>query len=149
MRFLYLLNIAIPGALALYHLAAPAAAAKALWAGSSVAPLNPPLALPMLGAWWAAIVVVSLLGLREPYKFSAVMLMQILYKLTFLGKAILPLAMAGRWAAIPTAPVAVYASFLLPLFACAPWGHWFGGPGAGRAGEPAMAGAGGGLLKTE
>lgn len=51
MRFLYLLNIAIPGALALYHLAAPAAAAKALWAGSSVAPLNPPLALPMLGAW--------------------------------------------------------------------------------------------------
>ena len=86
---------------------------------------------------------------RGPPPCSAVMLMQILYKLTFLGKAILPLAMAGRWAAIPTAPVAVYASFLLPRFACAPWGHWFGGPGAGRAGEPAMAGAGGGLLKTE
>ncbi len=51
MRFLYLLNIAIPGALALYHLMAPTSAAKALWAGSSVAPLNPPLALPMLGAW--------------------------------------------------------------------------------------------------
>ncbi|KAL4448557.1 hypothetical protein ABPG75_005776 [Micractinium tetrahymenae] len=147
MRFLYLLNIAIPGALALYHLMAPAGAARALWGSGSVAPLNPPLALPMLGAWWAAIVVVSLLGLREPYKFSPVMLMQILYKFAFLGKAIIPLAMAGRWSSIPTAPVATYASYLLPLFACAPWGYWLGGAEAGRAGEPATAGTG--QLKAE
>lgn len=77
--------------------------------------------------------------------------MQILYKLAFLGKAILPLAMAGRWSAIPSAPVALFASFLLPLFACAPWSHWLGDSAAGMARNPTFPGAsaGAGQLKAE
>lgn len=75
------------------------------------------------------------------------MLMQILYKLAFLGKAVLPLALAGRWSAIPTVPVSVYASYLLPLFACAPWGHWLAGARDGRGDQPATAGVG--ALKAE
>ncbi len=79
------------------------------------------------------------------------MLMQILYKLAFLGKAILPLAMAGRWSAIPSPSVALFASFLLPLFACAPWSHWLGDSAAGRARNTIFPGAsaGAGQLKAE
>lgn len=74
-RFLYSLNIVIPGALAAYCLGWPDAAAANLFGDTGSAGLlaktgaSPSLAYPMLGAWWAAIAMVSVLGLREPLKF--------------------------------------------------------------------------------
>lgn len=70
MRFLYMLNIVIPGSLAVLHLRAPATASSALWGGpANAGSLSPPLALPMLGSWWAAVAILSLLGLRQPLKY--------------------------------------------------------------------------------
>lgn len=43
-------------------------------------------------------------------------LMQAGYKLAFLPTAIAPLVAAGRWDAFPLLPMAVFASYLLPLF---------------------------------
>ena len=88
-RFLYVLNIAVTGGLALHFLACPATAAATHF-GDTRADLGggglmaagggpaPTLGYRMLGAWWAAVAALSLLGLlRDPFKFSPVFLMQV------------------------------------------------------------------------
>lgn len=64
MRFLYLMNIALPGFLGVLHLAAPGRAAALVWDGA-----RPTLAHSMLGSWWAGVAALSVLGLRNPLKY--------------------------------------------------------------------------------
>jgi hypothetical protein len=64
MRFQYGLNVVIPGALAALHLLNPTLASQQLWQGARAA-----LPIQMLGAWWAAVALLSVLGLRSPYKY--------------------------------------------------------------------------------
>lgn len=65
MRFLFTLNILVTGGLAAFCLTAPRAAGTALF-GSAVGAAT---SLQMLGAWWAAVCLVSILGLKSPYKY--------------------------------------------------------------------------------
>ena len=67
MRFVYLLNVALPGALAICHLFAPQLAADAIWQGHAGPRTS--LALMMLGSWWAAVALISIGGLYSPLKF--------------------------------------------------------------------------------
>jgi hypothetical protein len=71
MRFLYACNILLPGGLAVLHLANPRMAADRIWGGGGMSFQGSPavLALPMLGAWWAGIALLSVLGLRSPLKY--------------------------------------------------------------------------------
>ena len=73
-------------------------------------------------------------ALPTPVPCSPVMLVQIVYKLAFLGTTIVPLAAQGHWSAFPAAPTAVYTAYLPLLLACAPWGYLLGssGPDATR-----------------
>ena len=54
---------------------------------------------------------------------SPVFLMQVLYKVLFLGH----LVATGQLTSAPAAPTAVFFSYLLPLFTCSPWSYLLGG----------------------
>lgn len=73
MRFLYSLNIAVTGALAAYCLLTPGPAAATLFGDSRWSGVGhgrgSGTAYQMLGSWWAAVCLVSLLGLRSPHKY--------------------------------------------------------------------------------
>ena len=64
MRFQYGLNVVVTSALAVLHLLNPTLASQQLWQGARAA-----LPIQMLGAWWAAVALLSVLGLRIPFKY--------------------------------------------------------------------------------
>ena len=68
LKILYAINVAVPLPLGLTHILAPAAASKWAWLGHTV---PHPLLYPLIGSLWAAVGIVSLLGLLsdDPFKF--------------------------------------------------------------------------------
>ena len=55
----------------------------------------------LVSALWTAIMVLSALGLREPLRYSPVLLLQLIYKSLWLLVYALPLVVRGEWRLIP------------------------------------------------
>lgn len=55
----------------------------------------------LVGALWTAIMFLSALGLREPLRYSPVLLLQVIYKSLWLLVYALPLARRREWRLIP------------------------------------------------
>ena len=64
-RATHALNIVVAGSLGALHLLNPTFAAQHIWQGAHGAGLP----LQMVGAWWAAVALLSALGMRSPFKY--------------------------------------------------------------------------------
>ncbi len=82
-------------------------------------------AISIVGAFWLAISVVSVLGLLNPKAFAAVLLVQLLYKGGWLLVYALPRWFDGRSAEVPTAVAVFFAVWVLVLPFAIPWREWF------------------------
>ena len=65
LRRLHALNIVVAGSLGALHLLNPTLAAQHIWQGARGAGMP----LQMVGAWWAAVALLSALGMRSPFKY--------------------------------------------------------------------------------
>jgi len=85
------------------------------------------LTVRILGSIWLAVGLVSLFGLVNPRAVAGVFVVQILYKVLWIGVAVLPMLMRGETRALPLA-----LSFVVMVVAAAlatPWGYFLSNPG--------------------
>lgn len=80
----------------------------------------------VLGSVWLAIGVLSAFGLRRPLQFSAIFLVQIVYKSLWFGVVLLPLAVTGglRFDAVPL--VIFFALAIAVCLVATPYQYLFG-----------------------
>lgn len=119
MRFMYSLNIFAAGVPGLLVLFGPESFL------SSVP--QDRLYFGVLGSIWLTIGILSVLGLRYPLRFAVIFVVQIVYKVVWLGTVLLPLAIAGGLRA-DAVPLVIF--FLLAIVICliaTPYHYLFGG----------------------
>ncbi len=95
LRLLYVANIlgaGIPGAMTVFT---PGLAQTYLFMHE-----QDPMVMSILGCFWLSVSLFSILGLRNPLAFSAVFLLQALYKSIWLVGFGIPAALSGNLAAI-------------------------------------------------
>jgi hypothetical protein len=79
----------------------------------------------MAGALWLAILVLSMLGLRHPLRYSPVLLLQEIYKTTWLAVYAAPRLMCGDFTSIPWGITASFAAIALIWPFLIPWKYLF------------------------
>lgn len=108
-----LLPIAVPTMLRLYHTDQAKFPESAGWR-------------VLVGALWTAILVLSALGLREPLRYSPVLLLQLIYKSLWLLVYVLPLAVRGKWRLIPWGIAGSFLAIVLVWPWLMPWSYLLG-----------------------
>lgn len=75
-----------------------------------------------VGAYWTAILLLSVLGLLHPARYVPVLLLQLIYKALWLAVYAAPRAMRRQWRAIPWGITASFAAIVLAWPWVIPWG---------------------------
>ncbi|QCW98988.1 hypothetical protein FGM00_02225 [Aggregatimonas sangjinii] len=86
LRIIYILNILVAGQIAISALSNPKHAALTTFGNA----YQPTEVIKLVGCLWLAIAVLSILGLWKPVTFSPVLLLQVIYKGTWLFIVALP-----------------------------------------------------------
>jgi hypothetical protein len=76
----------------------------------------------LVGSLWTAILVLSVLGLRDPVRFAPMLLLQLIYKSLWLAFYALPEARRGNWRSIPVGITAPFAAIVAIWPWLIPWG---------------------------
>lgn len=92
LRVVYAANVLVAGQIGVTALFAPARAAATVFQGA----VEPSEGLRVVGALWLAIAVLSVVGLFSPRAMQPVLLLQIIYKGSWLLVAGIPAWWAGR-----------------------------------------------------
>ena len=92
MRVMYALAIVGAGAVGLTTLVAPRLASQYVFIGAAQVDNY----LQILGALWFALGAISVLGLFQPFKFSVIFLIQLIYKSIWLTVAAIPSIVSGN-----------------------------------------------------
>ena len=79
----------------------------------------------LVGALWTGIMILSALGLRDPVRYSPVLLLQLIYKSLWLLADALPLALRGKWRLIPWGIATSFAVIVLIWPFVIPWKFLF------------------------
>ncbi len=80
----------------------------------------------LVGALWTGIMVLSVLGLREPLRYSPVLLLQLIYKTLWLVVFALPLVRRRETHLIPWGIAISFAAIVLIWPWLIPWGYLLG-----------------------
>jgi len=115
LQLVYAANVLVAGWIGLLSLLAPATAARTVFQGS----YPPTDAIRLVGCLWLAIAVLSALGLVWPQPFAAVLVLQLVYKGTWLLAVAWPAQRAGRSYPVGMAVFFVVWVVVLPLLI--PW----------------------------
>ena len=67
----------------------------------------------LVGSLWFAILACSVAGFLAPMLFAPLLIVQIIYKATWLGAFVAPLAMREGWAAAPQGIATVFAAIVV------------------------------------
>ncbi|MEM6721382.1 MAG: hypothetical protein AAF611_18790 [Bacteroidota bacterium] len=86
LKIVYILNILVAGPIAISALSNPQKSAVTTFGNA----YQPTEVLRLVGCFWLAITVLSILGLWKPITFSSVLLLQCIYKGTWLVVVALP-----------------------------------------------------------
>ncbi len=86
LRIIYMLNIIVAGQIAISALSNPKNSALTTFGNA----YQPTEVIRLVGCLWLAIAVLSILGLWKPVTFSPVLLLQVIYKGTWLFIVALP-----------------------------------------------------------
>ncbi len=121
MKFVYLANILVAGWIGISSLFFPKMAAKTVFTSAYE---NTEL-IRLVGCLWLAIAVLSVLGLWRPVSFSPVLLIQLIYKASWLLLVALP-AIRNK-TPYPEAMAAFFLVWVLVLPFVIPWKVWIHG----------------------
>ena len=88
-------------------------------------PNGDPIPLGIVGCIYAAMGILSILGIRSPLKFSPVLLLQLFYKsIWFIGVAI-PLLVTGQFPAHGTVFAVIFATYIIGDIIAIPFAYLF------------------------
>jgi hypothetical protein len=77
----------------------------------------------LVGSLWTAIMTLSAMGLRDPLRFSPVLLLQLTYKSLWLLFYVLPSARKGDWRAIPAGITTSFTAIVFVWPWLIPWSY--------------------------
>ncbi|MBA1146570.1 hypothetical protein H0Z60_05810 [Ectothiorhodospiraceae bacterium WFHF3C12] len=77
----------------------------------------------LTGGFWTAVLILSVLGLVQPLRFSPVLLVQLIYKVIWLAVFVLPRLARGRTSEVPTAMAASFVPIVLAWPFLIPWNY--------------------------
>jgi hypothetical protein len=86
-------------------------------------PYGDPVALGVTGSVYMSFALLSILGLRSPLKFAPVLLLQLSYKVIWLGGVFLPLFFAGKFPAFGLLHVLIFLSYVIGDLIAIPFSH--------------------------
>lgn len=118
LRIIYVLNITVAGQIALSALASPKNAALTTF-GSAYQPTE---VIRLVGCLWLGIAVLSVLGLWRPMTFAPVLLLQLIYKGTWLLVVALPAIRSNT--PFPKAMAVFFVVWVVVLPFLIPWSEW-------------------------
>lgn len=115
LRIIYVLNIIVAGQIAISAISNPKTAAMTTF-GNAYPPTE---VMKLVGCLWLGIAVLSILGLFKPIAFSPVLLIQLIYKGTWLFVVALPAIKNSQ--AYPKGMAAFFVVWVLVLPFLIPW----------------------------
>lgn len=118
LRIIYLLNIVVAGQIAYSAITDPSLAARTTF--GSAYPSSEVMRL--VGCLWLAIAILSVLGLWRPLTFTPVLLLQVIYKGTWLLVVALPALRSGT--DFPRVMATYFVVWVLALPFVIPWQQW-------------------------
>ena len=119
MKVIYVANLAIAGWVGVSSLFYPRRAQSSVFANAFVFSES----FRLVGALWTAIAILSLVGIFYPEKMSVVLLMQLIYKGSWLLFAALPAIIQGESYPKPMSIFFLVWIVVLPFFI--PWSYLF------------------------
>ena len=121
LKIVYVVNVFGAGAVGVLTLFAPALAVKRVFEGKS----QQTPSLRILGSMWLAISLLSLIGVFKPEQMVVVLLVQLIYKGSWLLVVALPAVMAKKKDDLPMGSVWIFAVYVLVLPFVIPWSLWW------------------------
>jgi hypothetical protein len=117
LRLVYVANIAVAGWISLTSIFSPKLAGQTIFNGASA----DPQAIKLIGCLWLSIAILSLFGLFRPLAFSPVLLVQVIYKGTWLLVVALPAIRARE--NFPSGMAGFFVVWVCVLPFIIPWRH--------------------------
>lgn len=119
LKLVYIANIIVAGWISMTSIFSPKTAAATIFANA-----YPPTTelIRLVGCLWLGIAILSVLGLWRPMVFSPVLLLQVIYKGTWLLVVALPAIRSGQ--VYPSGMAAFFVVWVLVLPFIIPWVEW-------------------------
>jgi len=118
LRIIYILNIIVAGQIAISALSNPENSALTTFGNA----YQPTEVIRLVGCLWLAIAILSILGLWKPVTFAPVLLLQLIYKGTWLFIVALPAL--RKDIPFPKAMALFFVAWVLVLPFLIPWKEW-------------------------
>jgi hypothetical protein len=118
LKIIYIANIIVAGWISITSLLSPKKAALTVFQNA----YEPTEAIRLVGCLWLSIAVISVLGLWRPISFSPILLVQLIYKGTWLLVVALPAIRNNQ--AYPSGMAAFFLVWVLVLPFVIPWSEW-------------------------
>jgi hypothetical protein len=80
----------------------------------------------LVGSLWSSILVLSVLGLSQPLRYSPVLLLQLIYKSVWLAVYVVPRLLRGDSAAVPWGIAGSFAVIIVGWPFIIPWAYLLG-----------------------
>ncbi|MCX5997217.1 MAG: hypothetical protein NTV42_06345 [Chloroflexi bacterium] len=91
-------------------------------------PATEPIIYGICGSVYLAFGLLSIFGLRDPLKFSPVLLLQLVYKSIWFIAVVAPLAVAGKFPMYALGFVIIFATFIIGDLIAIPFAYLFAKP---------------------
>jgi hypothetical protein len=118
LKIIYIANIIVAGWISITSLLSPKKAALTVFQNA----YESTEVIRLVGCLWLAITVLSALGLWRPISFSPILLVQLIYKGTWLLVVALPAIRNNQ--AYPSGMAAFFLAWVLVLPFVIPWSEW-------------------------
>ena len=119
LRIIYILNIIVAGQIAISAISSPKRAAMTTFGNA----YQPTELIKLVGCLWLGIAILSVLGLFKPITFSPVLLIQLIYKGTWLLVVALPAIRNNKL--YPKTMAIFFLVWIIILPFLIPWKSWF------------------------
>jgi len=120
MRGMYIYTIVAAGLFGLGMLIMPG-----LVRSMTAWPADEPICFGILGSLWLACGLLSVMGLRDPLKFSPLFLVQLFYKSAWFIFVFAPLVIGGKFPAYGISFVIIFATFIIGDIIATPFLYLF------------------------
>jgi hypothetical protein len=118
LKIVYIANIIVAGWISLTSMISPKKAAETVFQNA----YQPTIVIKLVGCLWFAIAILSILGLWKPISFSPILLVQLIYKGTWLIIVALPAIRHNQ--PYPTGMALFFLIWVLVLPFVIPWAAW-------------------------
>lgn len=118
LKIIYIANIIVAGWISISSIFFPKTAATTVFQNA----YQPTEVIRLVGCLWLAIAILSVLGLWRPILFSPILLVQLIYKGTWLLVVVLPAIKNNQ--PFPTGMVAFFVVWVVVLPFIIPWQEW-------------------------